>query len=214
MVNVCCVPGCKSGYASERKKEDAKTFALFKFPGHDKEPQRRAEWVSLVPRKCWKPNVTTNIYICELHFEEKDFIKSSTDTNERRKRKKDANCTWENAKLKRKRLNDDAKPSIWPRSVHLSKLSSLQSTSVSSNDVRKMNVEAIIAATEKESKDKFDSLDECSNKVEDISPEGLLKVKSDNCILLVKLAQPNPLSLLFCMKMCNLRRVAFTVFIN
>ena len=37
MVNTCCAPKCKSGYATENKK-DTEKLALFKFPGYEKEP--------------------------------------------------------------------------------------------------------------------------------------------------------------------------------
>ena len=143
MVNTCCAPKCKSGYATENKK-DTEKLALFKFPGHEKEPQRRAEWISKVPRTCWKPREDANIYICELHFQEKDFIQNSVDTNNRRKRKKAADDTWVGDVLKRKRLTKDAFPSIWPGAPsHLSKISSPRNSNLSSSEARRKNVETM-----------------------------------------------------------------------
>ena len=161
MVNTCCAPKCKSGYATENKKGTEK-LALFKFPQHEK-----------VPRTCWKPREDANIYICELHFQEKDFIQNSVDTNNHRKRKKAADDTWVGDVLKRKRLTKDAFPSIWPGAPsYLSKISSPRNSNLSSSEARRKNVETIekMAENEEAERDKFNSLDECDFKVGDSLP--------------------------------------------
>ena len=69
------------------------------------------------------------IYICELHFQEKDFIQNSVDTNNRCKRKKAADDTWVGDVLRRKRLTKGAFPSIWPGApCYLSKISPVYSS--------------------------------------------------------------------------------------
>ena len=97
------------------------TLSIFKFPNSVKEPVRRAQWIAEVPRKYWKPGADEEPRICELHFQEKDFIQESSDSNSRRKRQKVSDDTCVAGSLKRKRLRKDAYPSIWPGSPeHLS----------------------------------------------------------------------------------------------
>ena len=106
MVNTCCAPKCKS------------------------ELQRRADWISKVPRICWKPREDANIYTCELHFQEKDFIQNSADTNNRRKRKKAADDTLIGAVLNGK--------SIWQGAPsYLSNISSPGNSNLSSSEARR-----------------------------------------------------------------------------
>ena len=114
----CCAPKCKTNYDSETGQKSnidggneiqAKTtqetkvankkgknvsqkpeLHLFKFPDATKYPERRSEWISKVPRAEWKPDSSSELFLCELHFREEDIIRYSTDTNSRRKRKKTA----------------------------------------------------------------------------------------------------------------------------
>ena len=98
MPNKCCEPTCKNGYESEKlrkaKEGEIDEVHFFKFPDHKTEPPKRAEWIAKVPRDDWTPDKKEAIWICELHFQETDFIRFSTDSNPRRKRKKTSNGTW------------------------------------------------------------------------------------------------------------------------
>ena len=116
----CCVPNCKKGKTEVRH--------YFKFPDSATEPERRADWVAKVRRNDWKPGEKDVVWICELHFRENDIIRSSTDSNPRRKRKKNYDGKWNNNTLKRPRLRKDAFPSVWPGSDNLSEISSPRST--------------------------------------------------------------------------------------
>ena len=63
MTNTCAAPGCKSGYKPKKKKKDdiattgnenentIEKISLFSFPS---DPEKRAIWVSKVPRQNWK----------------------------------------------------------------------------------------------------------------------------------------------------------------
>ena len=85
----------------------------FTFPKEKTNAERRALWISKVPRKNWNPTPQTEIALCERHFKREDIIFTSTDTNVRRKRKVD-NDDSTRKELKRKRLKDCAIPCIWP----------------------------------------------------------------------------------------------------
>ena len=104
-----------------KNKIIGETLSIFKFPNSVKEPVRRDQWIAEVPQKYWKPGADEEPRICELHFQEKDFIQESSDSNSRRKRQKVSNDTCVAGSLKRKSLRKDAYPSIWPGSPeHLS----------------------------------------------------------------------------------------------
>ena len=120
----CCAPNCQYNYASEKQNEDGneekKKLHIFKFPDHDKYPEKRSMWIRKVPREDWKPNEKSSIWICELHFEDSDIIRLSNDTNQRRKRKNSEKNSVN--LLKRSHLKDEAYPRIWPGSpAYLSK---------------------------------------------------------------------------------------------
>ena len=117
-------------------------MSIFKFPNIVKEPVRRAQWIAKVPRKDWKPVADEEPRICELHFQEKDFIQESSDSNSRRKRQSVSDDTWVGGSLKRKRLRKDAYPSVWPGSPdHLSTITPPSVTTHSSSEARQKNVE-------------------------------------------------------------------------
>ena len=61
----CCVPGCRSNYASTSKEEGY--VSVFKFPSDEK---RKDEWIRNIPRGQWKP--TVNSVVCIKHFSESD----------------------------------------------------------------------------------------------------------------------------------------------
>ena len=75
-----------------------------------------AKWIVKVPRENLHPKNESKLFICEKHFQESDIVATSTDSNNRRKRKKQSEV------LGHKRLKEDAVPCIWPGSPHLSKL--------------------------------------------------------------------------------------------
>ena len=57
MVYKCCAPNCHSGYETKIGKNN-EIVSIFKFPGHDKDPEKRALWIARVPRKGCKPDNT------------------------------------------------------------------------------------------------------------------------------------------------------------
>ena len=81
-----------------------------------------------MPRENWYVSKTQKLHLCENHF-----ITKSTDSNNRRKRKKGPDS------LKRKRQKADALPCIWPGAPQLSKLTSPRPTSLSSSESRLEN---------------------------------------------------------------------------
>ena len=53
MVNKCCVPGCKSGYHSQKSKtleQDDKKISFHKFPDPEKEPDHHQKWIKNIHR--------------------------------------------------------------------------------------------------------------------------------------------------------------------
>jgi hypothetical protein len=78
MPNQCCVPQCKSGYASERSERG--TISFHRFPT-DKDLYKA--WLRKIPRKDFTPSA--NSRVCSRHFHESDFIKERTDANPQRK---------------------------------------------------------------------------------------------------------------------------------
>ena len=105
MPNTCSAPGCKACYKPSRKKSknedinsndnnqnadlthcsDSDKVALFVFPLHDSEPDRRARWIARVPCSDWNPSQNANIFLCEKHFCASDIIVSSMDSNTTRR---------------------------------------------------------------------------------------------------------------------------------
>ena len=91
MVCKCCAPNCKTGYASVQEEELERKLSIFKFPDGKKEVKKRLQWIAKIPRAYWNPEDDDDPRICKLHFHDDDFIRQSTDSNKRRKRKK-GNC--------------------------------------------------------------------------------------------------------------------------
>ena len=204
MPNTCAAPGCRTGYKpkkrrktslpdSEKDEEEAQEnddsetekLSIFIFPSHEKEPERRKTWIAKVPRKDWKPRETDKIYLCEKHFMPTDIIIESTDTNNRRKRKKDSNT------LTQKRLRENAIPCNWPNNpAHLSNPPTARPTSSASSDVRRENTErwAEQAEQERMAQDTYSSLEELVSKFDQVSlPSDVQKVVSTDYVLLHKL---------------------------
>ena len=68
MVNIYCVPGCKSNY---RSKKDYKKIALFKFV---RETESRNKWLKSIAGANWTLGESHRVYA--KHFYEKDFIRT------------------------------------------------------------------------------------------------------------------------------------------
>ena len=107
MPKTCCAPGCKIGYLSNEK--DKGKLSLFRIP---KEKSRRELWLRSIPRSWdgWDENTlkTTELLVCEKHFNDSDFKTIREDGHSTRKR------TNEGKQLRRRSLKNDAVPSKWP----------------------------------------------------------------------------------------------------
>ena len=99
MPNRCRAPNCNTGYRPRKKQRkenddtdgdpadeipvtDEKKFALFKFPAHKDDPEKRAKWIARVPRDEWKPAHDTDLFLCEKHFLASDIVEESMETGE------------------------------------------------------------------------------------------------------------------------------------
>ena len=99
MVNKCAAINCRSGYAGEYKDPN---ITFHRFPVKDE--KLLLQWLKFA-RKDFKPSEHSRI--CSLHFKDEDFVNDSADQQNRRKRKRDS------TKLVRRRLKEDAYPSIF-----------------------------------------------------------------------------------------------------
>ena len=96
MPNTCRAPNCNTGYRPRKKQRkenddadgdpadeipvtDEKKFALFKFPAHKDDPEKRAKWIARVPRDEWKPAHDTDLFLCEKHFLASDIVEETID---------------------------------------------------------------------------------------------------------------------------------------
>ena len=93
---ICCVPGCRSGYA-----DCPDIVSYHRFPTNE---TRRKLWISMFPVKDFLPTDATRL--CEKHFAATCYKSCSTDTNSSRAKKK--------GDLSKKLLKKDAFPTIWP----------------------------------------------------------------------------------------------------
>jgi len=100
MTVTCCVPGCKTGYRSNKNPEK---IATFQFP---KDKNLRQKWIRAIPRKDWIP--TNSSRVCAKHFCTNDFLVTSTDNKLKRKNSRT------DQKLQRRRLKKAAIPRIFP----------------------------------------------------------------------------------------------------
>ena len=96
----CCVPKCKSGYASA--KPGSNKISFFSIPS---DPDLKEKWKIRIQRPEWEP--TPNSSICSLHFTENDIQINSIDSSSWRKKSRP------NEKLQRLKLFPDAVPSIF-----------------------------------------------------------------------------------------------------
>ena len=75
MVNVCCVPGCRTGYKCTKTSHQlSEAIPLFKFPV---DLILKKKWINAIPRKDW--TFLPNHQACAKHFAENDLIKTLTD---------------------------------------------------------------------------------------------------------------------------------------
>ena len=51
------------------------------FPSHAKNPGKRALRIAKVPRADCKPNKDADLWICQMHFRESDYVTESRDSN-------------------------------------------------------------------------------------------------------------------------------------
>lgn len=93
----CCVPGCKSGYASD----NSSNVSMFSFPSDE---VRMKQWLRLIHRADFVPN--KNSKVCSKHFIESDFISDRHDSNASRKRSRGG--------IILRCLNENANPSVFP----------------------------------------------------------------------------------------------------
>ena len=100
MVYKCAALNCRSGYDGENKDPNT-TFHAFPFQNQ----KLLQVWLKRLARKDFAP--TKYSKLCSLHFTSNDFIVESNDLNHRCKRKR------ESTKLARRRLKDNAAPSVF-----------------------------------------------------------------------------------------------------
>ncbi|XP_018904570.2 uncharacterized protein [Bemisia tabaci] len=100
MDRCCCVPGCKSNYASSSGPD----VSTFKFPDPAKEPERHAKWLSALSRDSFTP--TKSSVVCMIHFHPQFVV-----THDEFKSKEGSIIRVER---QRPKLTDDAYPSIFP----------------------------------------------------------------------------------------------------
>ena len=120
----CCVPGCKTGYASSKP---VKKIPVFGFP---KQEHSHNAWLKAIPRKNW--TLSKWHKVCAKHFSEDDFVTSSTD---RRKKRRESRKF---AELQMVRLKSTAVPSIFPNlSQYLSSPRNTRKTTCSTSSARR-----------------------------------------------------------------------------
>ena len=133
----CCVPGCRSGYAtfgSRRKgiqattnssrSEDEQRISFFAFPKSEAMLQL---WLKAIPRAKFIPSKSSRV--CSLHFDNDDIIATSQDTNSSRlnkRRKGDVN-------LQIFALKSSAIPRLFPNCPKYLSVKRKQSRSASSS---------------------------------------------------------------------------------
>jgi len=100
MVYKCSALNCRSGYTGENKDPNV---TYHSFPLHD--AQLLQTWLTRLARKDFTP--TKHSKLCSRHFTSEDFVTKSSDLNNRRKKHR------ETTKLLRRRLKNDAVPSVF-----------------------------------------------------------------------------------------------------
>ena len=77
MVYTCRIPGCKTGYKSNKSSQK---ISLFRFP---KNECLKDKWLKIIPRENW--TLTDSHRVCANHFYDEDFETTSTDQHVSRK---------------------------------------------------------------------------------------------------------------------------------
>ena len=187
MPDRCQAPGCDYNYESEIKKRKSQNpedrRGIFEFPKSNVDSATRKKLLSRIPRE-WCPAENQTIHLCESHFRPEDVIKESTDSNPRRKRKK------ETKKLKRKRITDDAIPCKWPGNPsYLTHVTVSRPTTCSSSEAREENAQRHREEIENAriEKDTFRTFAEFIEKEKQLSlPDGVQTMKTDNYVIFFK----------------------------
>ena len=171
----CCVPKCRSGYSltkSNTNDEKQRISVFFFLKTRNWEGNGRA-----IPGDNWEP--TSNSGVCKQHFKPDDLALERTDTNERRKKKKEP--------LALIRLKSDAIPTIFPNCpAYLSKEIPNRRSDGATSENRLENYEQRV-------KEKNNILDE-ADKVESINdlllkldrsllPDVVLENKTENILI-------------------------------
>ena len=156
----CCVPKCRSGYSLTNTNDEKQSISVFSFPENQ---ELRRKWMRAIPRDNWEP--TSNSGVCKQYFKPDDLALERTDTNERRKKKKEP--------LALIRLKSDAIPTIFPNCpAYLSKEIPNRRSGGATSENRLENYEQRV-------KEKNNILDE-ADKVESIND---LLLKLDRSLL-------------------------------
>lgn len=174
----CCVPGCKSGYASQKTDiHPAAKISFHRFPLKD---FLKNQWLRKIPRK-FTPS--SNSRVCSLHFTSADFIDSRYDKDTRRRIAR--------GDRKRKTLRDDAVPSIFPNLP--SYLSSTPTTARDTSSTAEGRRQKQSAKFESEAKmflegDNVNSISDLKSNLQTyIIPNGFHVLIEDQSLLIVKL---------------------------
>lgn len=101
MPRKCCVPGCKSNYASTLREEKSRCVTTFAFPKNEKQ---RTEWIRAIPRDKWIPS--SSAVVCCKHFNDSDIIRYD--------KYKKPDGSIQKLELRYPRLSHCAVPSLFP----------------------------------------------------------------------------------------------------
>ena len=186
MVYKCSALNCRSGYNSE-KTDVSVTFHSFPLNNKD----LLVLWLKRMVRKDFSP--TKYFKLCSLHFKTEDFIVHSVDKQTRRQKKRT------NSFLGRKRLKDDAVPSVFqdiPKYYATNDAPTRSGLALSSSRLEKeaKTLNAQLEAFLNE--DKVQDLDELLSKISsEAHDKGFLLQKSNNFCNFILLSQGHPLSI-------------------
>ena len=75
MVYTCCVPGCTTGYVSNKSD---KKITLFGFPSNE---NLKKKWVAAIPRKEWQVSKSHKVW--SEHFLSNDILTASSDNHDK-----------------------------------------------------------------------------------------------------------------------------------
>ena len=177
MINVCCVPGCKTGCkCTKTSHQSSEAIPLFKFPV---DPILKKKWITAIPRQAW--TVSPNHRVCVKHFAENHVIKTSTD---QRKDRADARPT---TNLQRLRLKPNVIPHIFPSlPIYLSKQNPVPrptSSATAAARVEKRNNDIVKQTQLMFQNESFDSYEHFITMIKnEILPSGFISVSGINCM--------------------------------